>query len=129
MPVPLVGIGHGLTLSALVPFVVEPNIPDGVMYAQRDFAADGTVYDQGLFCVLNWAVIDGVDDLDALLTQMGLEDDADQRAAITAYLPTRRAKWHVYDCWAIMPSTLTYQFNPANLRVMLNRLLLTDAGV
>lgn len=129
MTIPLIGLGHGLELGALVPFVVEPNIPEGVTYGQRDHAADGTVHEQGAFCVLNWAVIDGVDDLDALLTQMGLEDDSDQRAAITAYLPTRRAKWHVYEGYAIFPQTLTYALWPQNLRVMVNRLVLTDAGV
>lgn len=129
MTVPLIGLGSGLALGALVPFVVEPNIPDGVAYAQRDFGGDLTVHEQGAFCVLQWAVIDGVDDLDALLTQLGLEEDTDQRAAITAYLPTKRRIWHVYDGWAIMPQTLTYQFFPTNLRVMLNALVLTDAGV
>jgi hypothetical protein len=132
MSVPLVGIGHGLTLGQLVPFVVEPAIPEGVSYAQRDIVGDLTVHEQGLFCVLTWAVIDGVDGLeglDALLTQMGLEEDTDQRASITAYLPTRRQKWHVYNAYALFPQTLTYAFFPTGLRIMLNGLILTDLGV
>lgn len=129
MTVPLIGLGHDLELGDLVPFVVEPNIPEGVTFAQRDLSADGTVHEFGLHCVLTWAVIDGVDDLDALLTQMGLEDDADQRAAVTAYLPTRRSIWHVYNAYAIFPQTLTYAFFPTGLRIMLNRIVLTDAGV
>jgi len=122
MTIPLIGIGHGLDISVLFPFVVEPAIPDGVQFAQRDFGADLTVHDRGAFCVLLWPVIDGVDDLDALLTQMGLEDDSDQRQAVTAYLPTKRRKWHVYNAWAIFPQTLSYALWPANLRIVLNSL-------
>lgn len=125
MPEPLIGIGWGLTLAALVPFVVEPAIPEGVGYAQRDFAADGTIHEQGAFCVLQWPVIDGVDDLDALLTQMGLENDADQRSSVTAYLPTKRSKWHVYNAYATMPQTLTYSLWPSDLRILLNGLVQT----
>lgn len=129
MTVPLLGIGHGLTLAQLVPFVVEPDIPEGVTYAQRDFAADGTVHLQGLHCVLEWAVFDGVDDLDATLAQLGLDEDTDTRSAVTVYLPTTRQKWHVYNGWAVAPSTIRYALWPQGVRVMLNGLILTDAGV
>lgn len=130
MTVPLIGLGHGLTLGQLAEFVVEPAIPDGVQFAQRDRGSDLTIHEQGAFCVLQWAVIDGLDDLETLLTQIGLEEDADQRAAVTAYLPTRRHYiWHVYNAYASFPATLTYQFNPSGLAVILDSLVITDAGV
>jgi hypothetical protein len=122
MTVPLIGTGHGLALDALSPFIVDPQCPDGVQFAQRDYSADGTIHEQGAFCVLIWPVIDGVEDLDALLTQMGLEEDADQRAAVTAYLPTKRRKWHLYNAYANIPPTINYALWPSNLRVMLNAL-------
>ena len=126
MTIPLIGLGHGLTLEQLSPFVVEPQISEGVHHAQRDVASDHTIHQQGVFCVLLWPVIDGVDDLDALLTQMGLEGDSDLRAAVTAYLPTTRSKWHLYQGYANMPQSLTYAFWPSGLRIMLNQLSRLD---
>lgn len=118
----MIGLGHGLTIEQLSPFYVEPAIPEGVAYAQRDIAADGTVHEQGAFCVLTWPVIDGVEDMDTILTQLGLEDDADLRAAVTAYLPTKRRKWHLYQGYAYIPQAINYALWPSNLRIMLNRL-------
>lgn len=123
MTVPLVGIGHNVALLSLVEFIVEPQISEGVQFAQRDVASDRAIHERGAFCVLLWPVIDGVDDLDALLTQMGLEDDTDERTAITAYLPTKRRKWHRYNAYANFPQTLTYALWPSNLRILLNDLI------
>jgi hypothetical protein len=120
MTEPLIGIGHGLELADLVPFIIEPAISEGVANAQRDFSGDGTIHERGSHCVLLWPVIDGVEDLTALLAQIGLDDDADLRTAVTAYLPTKRRNWHLYNAWALMPQTLNYAFWPQNLRVMLN---------
>ena len=129
MTTPLIGIGHGLTLAQLSPFVVEPDIPLGVTYAQRDNAADGSIHLQGLHCRLRWPVIDGLDDLHATLAQVGLEEDTDTRAAVTVYLPTKRGHWHVYDAWANDPVDITFALWVQGVEVMLNGLILTDAGV
>lgn len=123
MTIPLIGLGWGLTIDQLEPFVVEPAIPEGVRFAQRDLSADGTIHERGAFCVLRWAVIDGADELDDLLTQLGLEEDSDQRAAVTAYLPTTRRKWALWEGYAIMPASVNYAFFPSNLTIMLNRLV------
>lgn len=129
MTVPLIGIGHGLTIGQLAPFIVEPAIPLGVTYAQRDAAADGSIHLQGLHCRLQWPVMEGIDDLQATLAQMGLEEDTDTRAAVTVYLPTKRGYWHVYDAWANEPVDITFALWVQGVEVMLNRLTLTDAGV
>lgn len=131
MTVPLIGLGHGLSLGQLVEFVVEPDIPGGgVHYAQRDFAADGTIHEQGTFCPLLWPLLEDEDQLEELLAQMGLEGENDQRAAVTIYLPTRRPYiWHVYNGYANFPPNITFQFWPQNLRVMLNGLIVTDLGL
>lgn len=126
MTEPLIGIGHGLALIDLVPFIIEPAISEGVANAQRDFAGDGTVHERGSHCVLLWPVIDGVEDLTALLAQMGLDEDDDLRTAVTAYLPTKRRNWHRFNGYAIMPQTLTYAFWPSNLRVVINALTALD---
>lgn len=123
MTVPLIGQGHDLALGALSPFVIEPQISEGVHTAQRDVAADGSVHTQGLFCTLVWPVIDGVDDLTALLTQLGLEQESDLRTAVTAYLPTTRRNWHLYNAWALAPSVIRYAFWPSDLRIVLTRLV------
>lgn len=129
MPVPLVGIGHGLTLAQLTEFIVEPAIPQGVTYAQRDGAADGSIHLRGQHCRLQWPVMESLEDLQATLAQLGLEEDTDTRAAVTVYLPTKRGYWHVYDAWANDPVDITYALWVQGVEVMLNGLVLTDAGV
>lgn len=116
----LIGIGHGLTLGELAPFLIDPQISEGVAHAQRDYAGDQTIHERGAFCVLLWPVIDGEEDLDTLLAQMGLDDDDDLRTAVTAYLPTKRRKWHLYNAYANMPQTLNFALWPTNLRVIFN---------
>lgn len=125
MTVPLVGVGHDLVLAALVPFVVEPQTGNGVSYAQRDFGADGSIHETGLFCPLLWPVIEDDTQLIDLLTQLGLEEDGDQRAAVSVYLPTKRRIWHVYNAWALAPAVLPFGLWTQNLRIMLNKLVLT----
>lgn len=126
MTVPLIGLGSNLALAALVPFVVEPHIPDGVVYAQRDYGLDLTIHERGAFCLAIWGVVDGIEGdegLDALLTQMGLEDDSDQRSAVTVYLPTKRGKWHRYNGYAVIPQTIRYFLWPTDLQIMFNNLV------
>ena len=125
MTSPLVGIGHGLALGSLVPFVVEPQTGNGVQYAQRDVGADGTIHERGLHAVLLWPLLETEADLIAVLTQLGLEEDSDQRAAVSVYLPTRRRIFHVYNAWAIFPATVPFAYFPQSLRIMLNRLIQT----
>ena len=125
MTVPLVGIGHDLALGSLVAFAVDPQTGNGVQYAQRDVGADGAIFERGAFCPLLWPLLETEADLIAVLTQLGLEEDSDQRAAVSVYLPTRRRIWHVYNAWAIFPATVSFAFWPQNLRIMLNQLVLT----
>ena len=130
MTIPLIGIGHGLTLAQLVEFVVEPQTGNGVQYAQRDRASDGTIHEQGAFCPLLWPLVEDEDQLEELLAQMGLEGENDQRTAVTVYLHTRRPYiWHVYNAYANFPPNLTVSFWPQDLRIMLNGLTVTDLGL
>ena len=120
MSIPLIGIGSGLALEALTPFVVEPAIPEGVQAAQRDYGLDLTVFEQNSFCVLQWAVVDGEEEMQAIFAQMALNSFL--RQAVTAYLPDWQQVWHIYNGFAIRPARTTYQFFPINLRVMINSL-------
>jgi hypothetical protein len=128
MPVPLVGIGHGLTLSQLVEFVVEPGIPFGVTFAQRDKGSDNSIHLQGRHCRLPWEVFESIEDMQAQLAQLGLTEGV-TRAAVTVYLPTDDGYWHVYDAWAEKPATIRYQLWPQGIEVLLTEMVLTDAGV
>lgn len=126
MTVPLIGLGLGLDLVDLAEFIVEPAIPEGVHAAQRDLGADLTLHEQGLYCVLQWAVIDGMDDLDALLAQLGWATSTPTRTAITAYLPDWRQQFHRYQGYAIPPLSISYALWPADLRCVLNQLTRLD---
>ena len=119
MSIPLIGIGSGLALGSLLPFVVEPAVPEGVQAAQRDYGLDLSVYEQNSFCILQWAVIDGEEDMRAIFAQMGL--DTFLRQAVTAYLPDWQSVWGLYNAYAIRPARTTYALWPQNVRVLLNQ--------
>lgn len=123
---PLIGLGHDLALGALVPFVVEPQCPEGMVNAQRDFASDRSLYEIGLHGICLWPVIDGREYLHALLTQMGIHFSGQLRQAVTVYLPAWDHSYHRWNAYANRPRTINYAFFPTNLRVVFDSAILIE---
>lgn len=126
MTVPLIGIGHDLTLEQLSEFIVEPNCPDGVHNAQRDIASDRSRFEAGLHAICIWDVIDGIDDLQALLAQMGIHSGGFLRQAVTVYLPVFDGAFHRYNGYANRPQMIRYAFFPVDLRVVFDDMTQID---
>lgn len=116
-----IGLGHGLTFEQTSVLDPQPQSPNGVTFAQRDFGADLTVYQAGLHIVLLWPVFDGESQYQALLAQIGLDDS--ERQAVTGWFPNRRLVWGLYNGWAIFPQQTTYAIFPTGLSVVVNQLV------
>jgi len=121
MPQYLVKVGHSNPLEDLVVVAPQPRSPEGVQYAQRDVAADGTIHEQGLFIPLLWSSISTATAYQALLTQLGLASA--QRAAITLYAPDFQRNWYRWNGYAIRPQVSTYATFYRDIRIMVNRLV------
>ncbi|MGP1664947.1 MAG: hypothetical protein ACTS5I_03335, partial [Rhodanobacter sp.] len=98
MPSYLMAQGHSVALVDLDPIVPQPRSPQGVQAAQRDFGADGSVFEQGLFINLLWGSLGSVAEYQTLLAQLGLDDQL--RQAITLYAPNFEREWIRYNGYA-----------------------------
>lgn len=121
---PLIGLGHDLALGALAEFVVEPQCPEGMVNAQRDVASDRSLYEVGLHGICLWPVIDGREELHALLEQMGIDFSGQLRRAVTVYLPAWDHSFHRYNAYVNRPRTINYAFFPTSLRVVFDSAIL-----
>lgn len=63
--------GHDVVLGSLVDLSPQPSA-DPAQVTQRDYAADGTVSDQGLFTIWRWSVVANVTEYQAILTALGI---------------------------------------------------------
>lgn len=120
MPDYLVATGHGVALVDLDPIVPQPRSPNGVQAAERDFGLDLSVYEQGLFIVLEWSSLANATAYQTLLAQLGL--DSGLRSAITLYAPNFEREWHRYNGYAIRPQSINYVSFPRAIRIMVNQL-------
>lgn len=120
MPQYLWAPGHGVALVDLDPIVPQPRSPDGVRAAQRDLALDGSVFEQGLYIVLEWSSMGNAAAYQGLLASAGL--DTFLRAAITLYAPNFEREWHRYNGYAIRPLSPNYAIFPRNILITVNRL-------
>lgn len=124
MPSYLMENGHGVALLDLDVIVPQPRSNNGVQAAERDFGVDLTVYEQGLFIVLEWSSVANSTAYQTLLTQLGL--DSALRAAITLYAPNFEREWHRYNGYAIRPQSIGYSAFPRSIRVLVNQLVQID---
>lgn len=102
----LIAQGHSVALLDLDPIVPQPRSPEGVQAAQRDFGADGSVFETGLFIRLLWSSLGSATEYQTLLAQFGLDDQL--RQAITLYAPNFQRVWVRYNGYAIRPSVVNY---------------------
>lgn len=116
----LVGLGHGLDVEDLSPWVVQPQCADGVIAAQVDFGADGSIFEQGYYARLVWPALETIEEYQQILAQAGL--DAFMRRAVSVYLPDFQRAWHLYNGYAIRPRTPNYRLWPNDVTMMINRL-------
>lgn len=120
MSVYLMEDGFNVALVDLDPIVPQPRSTAGVQAAQRDFGADGSVFETGLFIVLEWTNLGSVSEYQTLLGQLGL--DSALRNAITLYAPNFERVWTRYNGYAVRPATPNYTYFPRDVRVVVNRL-------
>lgn len=63
--------GHNVALGSLVTLVPQPR-SEGIKVARRTYAADGSVYGEGVYIELEWDVVEDPAMLDAIYAQFGL---------------------------------------------------------
>lgn len=120
MPLYQMASGHDVALIDLDPIVPQPRSPDGVQAAERDFGLDLSVYEQGLFIVLQWSSIQNATGYQTLLGQLGL--DSALRQAITLYAPNFEREWHRWNGYAIRPTSPNFAIFPRDIRILVNQL-------
>lgn len=84
-------------------FIFRPQ-PRGTLVqpVQRGYGANGTVHDQGGFCIWTWEiVVDQETDYQSLIANFGL-DNADERE-VTIYTKSGRMVWTRYNAIAQLP--------------------------
>lgn len=113
-------LGHDVALLSLATIVPQPRSPQGVQAAQRDFAADGSVFETGLFIRLLWSSLGSETQYQALLTQFSL--DTFLRFSVTLYAPNFERVWTRYNGSAIRPSATNYAIFPRDIQIVVNRL-------
>lgn len=116
----LVAQGHDVALLDLDPIVPQPRSPEGVQAAQRDFGADGSVFETGLFIRLQWSSLGNATAYQTLLAQLGLDDQL--RQAITLYAPNFEREWKRWNGYAVRPAAANYAIFPRDIEVVVNRL-------
>lgn len=92
--------GHDVALLLLVDITPQPQTI-GLQYTQRDYAADGTVHQQGPFVELNFSMIDDATEYQALLTQFGLTSAT--TASVTVYIQNENYTWARYNGTIVKP--------------------------
>jgi hypothetical protein len=117
----LMADGHDVALGSLAAIVPQPRSTAGVQSAQRDLAADGSVFETGLFIVLEWTSLGSVAEYQTLLGQLGL--DSALRNAITLYAPDFERATHRYNGWAIRPRATNYSYFPRDVLVIVRDLV------
>jgi hypothetical protein len=120
----LVAQGHDVALIDLDPIVPQPRSTSGVQSAQRDIAADGSVFEQGLFLSLEWSSLANAAAYQTLLGQLGLDNAL--RNAITIYAPDFEREWRRYNGYALRPQTHNYATFLRGVRIIVNRLELSS---
>lgn len=120
MPLYQVAQGHSVALLDLDPIVPQPRSPQGVQAAQRDYGADGSVFETGLFIRLQWSSLANEAAYQTLLAQLGLDDQL--RQAITLYAPDFEREWRRYNGYAIRPEATNYAIFPRDIIIAVNRL-------
>lgn len=124
MPQYLMENGHGVALVDLDVIVPQPRSNNGVQAAERDFGVDLTVYEQGLFIILEWSSVASGTALQTLYTQLGI--DSALRSSITLYAPNFEREWHRYNGYAIRPASIGYSAFPRSIRILVNQLVQID---
>lgn len=117
----LLGLGHSIALVDLVAIVPQPRSPEGVQAAERDFGADGMVYERGLFIPLQWSSLGSVSAYQSLLAQFDLDDFLSK--SVTIYAPNFEREWHRYNGYAIRPTSSNYAIFPRSIVIVVNRLV------
>lgn len=120
MPLYQMATGHDVALLDLDPIVPQPRSTNGVQAAQRDFGSDGSVFEQGLYLVLEWNSLTSAAAYQTLLAQFNLDDLL--RQAVTIYAPDFQRTWRRYNGYAIRPTNPAYVSFPRNIRMVINRL-------
>lgn len=124
MPQYLIADGFNVGIDDLDPIVPQPRSTAGVQAAQRDFGADGSVWEQGLYIVLEWSSIGSASAYQTLLEQLGLDNAL--RNAVTLYAPNFERTWARYNGYAVRPNTVNYATFLRNVRIVVNRLELSS---
>lgn len=116
----LMADGFNVALESLAAITPQPRSTAGVQAAQREYGADGSVFESGLFIVLEWTSLGSATDYQTLLGQLGLDNAL--RNAITLYAPNFERVWTRYNGYAIRPAATNYAIFPRDIRVIVNRL-------
>lgn len=74
----------------------------GIQAARRTYGADGSVYDEAPYIVLEWDVLPTPASYQALLTLFGLSTDLFRQ--VTVNVPSERLVWRRYNGIAQMPA-------------------------
>lgn len=96
-----VGIGHDIALGSLTVLSPQPRSP-GLQPADRSYAADGSVYEQGAFVRLMWSHFATAADYVTVLTAFGLDDTYTSRK-VTVYVRDAVYDWVRHNGVAIHP--------------------------
>jgi hypothetical protein len=121
----LVADGFNVALVDLDPIVPQPRSPARVQAAQRDFGADGSVFEIGLFIRLQWTSLgNNPATYQTLLGQLGLDNAL--RNAITIYAPNFERVWTRYNGYAIRPQVANYTTFLQDVVIVVNRLAVSS---
>lgn len=93
--------GHDVALGSLVTIAPQPRCP-GLQAADRSYAADGSVYEQGAFVRLIWDVFGTPTEYTDVLALFGLSDTV-LRANVTVYVRNANFAWQRCNGVALHP--------------------------
>lgn len=114
---------HGVALGSLT--VLSPQPSGGIVRpTRRDFVADGSANDQGLYVELFWSSLRNVAAYTTILTVFGLHSA--KSAEVTIYAKDDLLVWTRYNGLAIRPEPgreMSYRSFPRNITMMIRDLV------
>lgn len=111
--------GSNIALVSLTVLSPQPR-SEGVRATRRDFIADGSIVEQGLYVELVYDVLNDVTEYQAVLAFFGL-DTADS-AAVTIYARNALFNFVRYNGRAVRPEPSWQQFFPRNVVILVKNL-------
>lgn len=118
-----VGIGHGLLVGALSTISPQPR-SNGVQRTRRSYAADGSIYQESSYVILEWAVLNDDNEYGTLLNLFGLV--VGLTSPVTILCRNEFFAFTLYNGTAVQPdmgSQVHWEWFPRDIQILVRDLV------